>query len=49
MLLAVAAGVAGLAAAEMGVASVYTEPRVPAEMCYIDTCQGEQSEMQRPW
>lgn len=37
LLLAVAAGVAGLAAAEMSIATVNTEPRVPAEMCYVDT------------
>lgn len=41
LLLAVAAGVAGLASAEMSVAGVHTEPRIPAEMRYVDTCQGE--------
>lgn len=48
LLLAVAAGVAGLAAAEMSVAGVHTEPRIPAEMCYVDTCRGEQSETRGP-
>lgn len=49
LLLAVAASVTSLAAAEVGVASVHTEPRIPAEMCYIDTCWGEQSEMRGTW
>lgn len=48
LLLAVAAGVAGLTAAEMSVAGVHAEPRIPAEMSYIDTCQGEESEMRGP-
>jgi len=48
LLLAVAAGVAGLAAAEVSVAGVHAEPRIPAEMCYVDTCRGEQSETLGP-
>lgn len=48
LLLAVAAGVAGLAAAEVSVAGVHAEPRVPAEVCDVDTCRGEHRETRGP-
>lgn len=48
LLLAVAAGVASLAAAEVSVAGVHAEPRVPAEVCDVDTCRREHRETRGP-